>query len=151
MRMGTTVRKRTLALILVGMTLLVAACTPSIAPAPTPTAPPPTEAPTVATVTPEQPTPTAVPPTPAPVVEEPSASVECNVAARGLRLRGGPGTDFDIIQSLSAGQPLIASARNADSTWAAVSTPDGQEGWVSVEFITCAQAVETLPLPPLEP
>lgn len=146
---GVTVRRRSIHTVIAGMTLLIAACTPSIGPAPTPTAEPvPTERPTIVTVTPDLPTPTTAVDVETVTPEPPAgalASIECTVSARSLRLRAGPATTFDIIRGLSFGQPLIANARNPEGTWAAVRTPDGVEGWVSLEFITCAQAVDTLP------
>ncbi len=154
MGLGVTVRKRSVYAVVAAMTLLVAACTPSIGPAPTPTAEPsPTEAPTVITVTPELPsltttpevsTPEAATATPESQAQQ-STTIECTVTARSLRLRAGPATTFDIVRGLSNGQPLAASARNPEGTWAAVRTADGVEGWVSIDFITCAQAVDTLP------
>jgi uncharacterized protein YgiM (DUF1202 family) len=128
------------------MVMLLVGCRPSIGPAPTatsgPTAEPLAEAsPTVApaTPTPEPPTPT-VEPTQVAVV------VECTVNARSLRLRSGPTTDAAIITGLPSGQPLTASGHNPESTWLAVQTPDGLSGWVSAEFVTCAQPIDSLPV-----
>lgn len=128
------------------MILLLAGCRPSIGPAPTPTSGP-TSQPvlaatvtaTIATVTPEPPTPSAEPTSQAVVVE-------CTVNARSLRLRAAPTTDAAIITGLPSGQPLTANGHNPEGTWLAVQTPEGLSGWVSAEFVSCAQPLDSLPV-----
>jgi len=92
--------------------------TPTLTPTPTIT---PTNTPTLT------PTPTATStntPTPTPT-PTPNAVVVVNV-----NLRSGPGTVYDIIGSLSPGQILTVTGRNAKATWLQVNTDQTQEGWV---------------------
>ena len=138
--------------IAVCLVLLLAGCRPSIglAPAPTPTSEPSAEPVADITVTPAPEMPTAIPepPTPTPVPVPQPVSVECTVIARSLRLRSGPSIDTAIVAGLANGQVLMVSARNPEATWVAVQTPEGLSGWVSAEFVRCAQPVDTLPVGP---
>ena len=136
--------------IAVCLVLLLAGCRPSIglAPAPTPTSEPSAEPVLEITVTPEVPTAIPEPPTPTPVPVPQPVSVECTVIARSLRLRSGPSTDTAVVAGLANGQVLRASARNPEATWVAVQTPEGLSGWVSAEFVSCAQPMDTLPVGP---
>ncbi len=136
--------------IAVCLVLLLAGCRPSIglAPASTPTSEPTSEPVLEITVTPEVPTAIPEPPTPTPVPVPQPVSVDCTVIARSLRLRSGPSTDTAVVAGLANGQVLRASARNPEATWVAVQTPEGLSGWVSAEFVSCAQPVDTLPVAP---
>ena len=136
--------------IAVCLVLLLAGCRPSIglAPASTPTSEPTSEPVLEITATPEVPSALPEPPTPTPVPVPQPASVECTVIARSLRLRSGPSTDTAVVAGLANGQVLRASARNPEATWVAVQTPEGLSGWVSAEFVSCAQPVDTLPVAP---
>jgi len=106
----------------------------------TPTAAPPTATPTPApaTPTPAPPTPT---PTPVPDVLQVGGKATVNAEA-GLRVRSGPGTNFDLVIMLPYGMvvDVIGGPERADSyTWWQIefSTPEGQKsrGWVAGDFL----------------
>ena len=105
---------------------------------PTPVEPTPTPTPIPPTPTPEQPTPT---PTPPPDVLQVGGRATVNAEA-GLRVRSGPGTNFDLVITLPYGMvvDIIGGPERADSyTWWQIefSTPDGetQQGWVAGDFL----------------
>jgi SH3-like domain-containing protein len=54
------------------------------------------------------------------------------VIENDVRLRAGPGTDFDILADLDAGALVEATSEHG---WRAVVTSDGQYGWVAVEYL----------------
>ncbi len=102
-------------------------------PTPTPTPMEPTPTPT-----PQAPTPT---PTPPPDVLQVGGRATVNAEA-GLRVRSGPGTNFDLVITLPYGMvvDIIGGPERADSyTWWQIefSTPDGekQQGWVAGDFL----------------
>jgi len=105
-------------------------------PAPAPATPTPTPEP--ATPTPEPPTPT---PTPPPDVLQVGGKATVNAEA-GLRVRSGPGTNFDLVITLPYAMvvDVIGGPERADSyTWWQIefSTPEGQkqQGWVAGDFL----------------
>ncbi len=107
---------------------------------PTPMQPTPTPTPTepTATPTPQEPTPT---PTAPPDVLQVGGRATVNAEA-GLRVRSGPGTNFDLVITLPYGMvvDIIGGPERADSyTWWQIefSTPDGekQQGWVAGDFL----------------
>ena len=53
-----------------------------------------------------------------------------------LNVRKGPGTNYDIIGSLSAGTKVEVVGRNEPATWWQIVHPGGpnQRGWISAEF-----------------
>lgn len=123
------------------------------APSPTPTAPPatateapaPTPTPALATPTPE-PAPTPEPPTPTPLPAGPDVlrvGGQATVNAEtGLRMRGGPGTNFNPVATLPAGAivDVIGGPERADTyTWWQIryKQPDGSqiEGWAAGDFL----------------
>ena len=89
--------------------------------------------------------------TTAPAAADASAG-QCTVnALRGLRLRAGPGTDYRFIALLPNGEVTNVISRNADSTWIAVRTNAGQEGWLSAQFLNCTAPPDTFPEAPPAP
>ena len=147
MRMGT-VRRHGVFPMLVCFLMMLAACGPiSIGPAATEVPPTPTDSP--ATPTLEPPTPTPPPPTAETAPQAAPAGVECTVRAiNGLRMRGGPGTNFPVSATLPLGEVVNAVARNEQSNWLVVRTRGGAQGWVSAEFVNCQAAPNTLPVAP---
>ncbi|MCC6169440.1 MAG: SH3 domain-containing protein [Caldilineaceae bacterium] len=162
------------------LALLVVACgtaaeppLPTRTPAPTftPTtesAPPPVEAPPAAQEQPVQPpaqpqTTTqeiqteGPPPTPAPAQEvaatppAPPAAAEV-VANTTMNVRGGPGTNYNIVGAANQGQRYPVIGKSPDGTWWQINY-NGQPGWVFGELVTAqnTQAVavaSNIPQPP---
>lgn len=69
--------------------------------------------------------------------EEASSSYVVN-ASTGLRLRGGPGSDFDILGVLPFGTPVTMIAQSGD--WAQISTGNtgAADGYVFASFLKAA-------------
>jgi uncharacterized protein YraI len=119
--------------------------TPTNTPTPTPTptatsmnTPTPTPTPTATST--NKPTPT---PTPDAVVVAP------------VNLRKGPGTVYDIINTLRPGQVLTVTGRITDAAWLQIKTDQMQAGWVinRVDLVTLNLPVEQIPIvsPPPTP
>lgn len=53
-----------------------------------------------------------------------------------LNFRDGPGTNFDIIRVLGAGEVLRAVGRLADNSWWQLVDRSGRIGWVSAPYVT---------------
>ncbi len=148
-------------LILLGLLVILTACSPSKAQMnslrtevaaeiyatltanpqpPTPTATI-TLTPTVTLTATPIPTETPVPsPTLVPVVNG-------TILSNSLNFRDGPGTDFAIVVVLKKGDVLRVVGEYTDCAWLKVVTPDGAEGWVSgdPEFIQLDAACDVLP------
>ncbi|UQZ33599.1 cell wall hydrolase [Paenibacillus sp. PK3_47] len=63
-----------------------------------------------------------------------SSSGTATVTANSLRIRGGPGTGYNVIGSLKAGDSVTVLSRQSD--WARIRTAGGETGWVSGQYIT---------------
>jgi N-acetylmuramoyl-L-alanine amidase len=53
-----------------------------------------------------------------------------------VNMRAGPGTGFDVVGQLTAGQ--MAEVIEADGNWLRVRGEDGAEGWMSSRFLAPA-------------
>jgi hypothetical protein len=109
---------------------------PTFTPTPEPATPTPTPQP--ATPTPAEPTAT---PTLPPDVLQVGGKATVNAEA-GLRVRSGPGTNFDLVITLPYAMvvDVVGGPERADSyTWWQIefSTPEGdkQQGWVAGDFL----------------
>lgn len=94
------------------------------------------------------PTPTALPPTPtpAPTVQGIPGTV---TAAIGLNVRAGPSVDAARIGGVNLNESVTAIARDASGAWARIRFgPDGQEGWVSAQFVSWQGDFQSLPTLP---
>jgi hypothetical protein len=83
------------------------------------------------------PTVTAAPPTPA----QPRFFVVANTAGQGLFLRPQPSTEGNPIATLPDGtrvEQVGDDVPGGDRVWRRVRAPDGQEGYVAVDFLTPA-------------
>jgi uncharacterized protein YraI/predicted small lipoprotein YifL len=149
------------------------AATQAAQPADTPT-PEPTLVPTDApTAVPPTATPTALPvvPTPTPSVEPAAADISDTptiivapsalVATEGvvLNVRGGPGTNYEVLGMLEPGTALTLLARSADGAWFQIAYPadSDERAWVIGEFLEIQESPDQLPVaeasppPTLEP
>ena len=101
-----------------------------------------------------EPTPTArpsptVPPeaTAAPTsVPEVTVPIAARTTGGGLRMRSGPGTDFEVLVLLAEGQEVNVLGRDEAGEWLKISLGSGEEGWVTAEFVDVGVAVEALPI-----
>lgn len=55
------------------------------------------------------------------------------VTASSLRIRGGPGTSYEVVGSLKAGNPVTVLLRQGE--WARIRTAGGVTGWVAGEYL----------------
>ena len=62
-------------------------------------------------------------------------------AANNLNVRGGPGTNFEVVNNLSPNTPVVAFGRNADGTWVQISS-----GWLFAELLTIDGDAMSLPV-----
>lgn len=52
-----------------------------------------------------------------------------------IRVRKGPGTNYEIIGGLVSGTCMWISGRNDDLTWAYMTSDDNKEGWVAASLL----------------
>lgn len=123
---------------------------------PTATLIPPSETPIPATDTPVPPTATlthtAVPPTdtatntPLPT-ETPTPATPVAVLGRPLAVRSGPGSQFDQVALIEAGQPMTILGISDDGGWYQVELDDGTAAWLAVSaFVTTFGNVNAVPI-----
>ena len=106
---------------------------------------PPTPRPTLAPID-APPPPTATPgpsPTPTPTPIEFAAYRTTGT----LRVRSGPGTDYDVMDQVPENFVLDILGRSADNQWLAIAYPDfGSLGWVSSQFVTPSDSFDQFPV-----
>ncbi len=117
---------------------MIAGCEPAT---PTPTPPPSaTSTPSVTPTASNTPTPTITP--------SPTFPADAIVIADALNIRGGPDTLHPVYGSVGAGTPVAIQARDDASAWYAVRSPEGDEGWVSAQFLVLKREAGTIPTAP---
>ena len=91
------------------------------------------------------------------VNEEPGqtvAQVSGTVNVSRLNVRGGPGTNYPIIDGLNQGALVILLELSPDRQWSHVQLANGREGWVYVPLLAPSGSLdqvpvaEKIPLPP---
>ncbi|MBV7327258.1 HlyD family efflux transporter periplasmic adaptor subunit [Chloroflexi bacterium TSY] len=65
-----------------------------------------------------------------------SATGKVDANGSRLNVRQGPGTSFDVIDSLHDGLSVNVLNRNADGTWIQIERSNGETGWVSADYVT---------------
>jgi hypothetical protein len=66
-----------------------------------------------------------------------------------LRVRSGPGTNFEMLGQLTRDFVLDILARSEDSRWLAIAYPDfGSLGWISADFVTPTTGFDEFPVEP---
>ncbi len=103
-----------------------------------------------------QPTPTPTSASSQPVPTQPSGPSQgltgVVTAASRLNLRGGPGTNYPILGTVSSNETVQILQRNEENTWWRVCCATGTttEGWASAQFIKpnfdAAQAAQLIPV-----
>jgi uncharacterized protein YraI len=74
------------------------------------------------------------------------ANADAVVDADVLNFRAGPGTEYDIINTLQRGEPLTVEARLADNSWLSVTTDTGTAGWVFTDLLRLGIDLENVPV-----
>jgi len=110
---------------------------------PEPIATPTTELTPTAMPSPTVPPEATAAPTAVPTVTVPIAS---RTTGGGLRMRSGPGTDYEVLTFLAEGQEVNVLGRDETGEWLKISLDSGEEGWVAAEFVDVDVSVETLPI-----
>lgn len=104
----------------------------------------PTATPTPApSPTPIPPTPTPEPPSATPTFEPTPAGPPVAIANDDINVRSGPGTDFDIVGGMFAGDRAAIISRNAAGDWLLLQFEQGT-GWVRSDFVTTEGDVSTV-------
>lgn len=83
------------------------------------------------------PTQTAIPPT-ATLSETPTLTPTVFGivnATQAINVRQGPGTEYDILTALPAGEGVQIIGQNGDGSWFNIRLGDGREGWIASSFI----------------
>ena len=78
----------------------------------------------------------------APSSAEPSATV----ATGALNIRSGPGSGYNVIATLTQGQPVALLGRTATTGWAQVRIYNGAVGWANAAYLNANVAFGSLPV-----
>lgn len=80
----------------------------------------------------------------------PTAPVVSVEAVGEANLRSGPGLDFDIVGTITAGDPVRVVGRSPNFPWYVVDWPDGPNGvaWVFEELVVVHGDITTQPIYP---
>ena len=65
-------------------------------------------------------------------------------ASAPLNVRGGPGTNYQIVGGIQTGEELDILAKNEAGDWWEVALPDGRSGWVYGPLVTALGDVSTI-------
>ena len=75
-------------------------------------------------------------PSPALTVQPESVSLKACVTNSEIRIRQGPGTDYEIMGGLVSGTCMQILGRNQDASWVYMVTEDNTNGWVAAWLLT---------------
>jgi uncharacterized protein YraI len=81
-----------------------------------------------------------------PTVEAQAVAPVVTAAENQVNLRGGPGTNYEVVGSLAPGESLEITGRNGDSSWWQVSLPDGRSAWVAGQVVQVQNAGADIPV-----
>lgn len=77
--------------------------------------------------------------------EAPAQLAEATVAAKGLHMRSGPGTQYESIGTFEIGTRLNALGKDSTETWVKVGSQDGLVGWMAAKYLTLSVPLASLP------
>lgn len=63
-----------------------------------------------------------------------------------IRIRKGPGTDFEAIGGLVSGTCMTILGRNRDASWVYMASEDDKQGWVAAWLLTIEGNVNSVPV-----
>lgn len=83
-----------------------------------------------------------------PVLDGGSTSAEPTgtVATGALNIRYGPGSGYNVIATLTQGQPVVLLGRTESSGWAKVRIYNGAVGWANAAYLNMSVAFSSLPV-----
>jgi uncharacterized protein YraI len=64
------------------------------------------------------------------------ASLRACVTNSTIRIRNGPGTEYETVDGMASGTCMSILGRNQDSTWVYMVSEDNRQGWVSAPLLT---------------
>lgn len=79
---------------------------------------------------------TATPPPTYTAIPTLPVTLSACVTNETIRIRQGPGTDFEVVGGLVSGTCITILGRNSDSTWVYIETAGNSAGWVAVWLLT---------------
>lgn len=126
--------------------------TPTSLPTPTAIALAPSPTPLPASPTPPLPIPTvepatATPPPVAATSEAPTATiVPAVIAVADVNVRSGPGLDYDVVFTLTAGDKAPITGTDSTGQWWQVQLENGATGWVLGQLVSTEGPVEGAPI-----
>ena len=95
-------------------------------------------------------TPTPRPPTATPTRIRPTATptpaTPYITTTRAMNIRGGLGTNYDVVGYATAGEELIVTGKNADGTWWRIEF-EGQDVWIYAFYVTATNTDGVQPVP----
>ena len=68
------------------------------------------------------------------------------VTTSEIRIRQGPGTDFEVIGGLVSGACIQILGRNQDASWVYIVTEENEAGWVAAWLLTIDGDITRVPL-----
>jgi hypothetical protein len=91
---------------------------------------------------------TLVAPTPTPAASPTPVPSLVTVVTDRLNLRSGPSTDVPRLTVVTRGMQLSVTGQVGNCAWLRVTTPEGQQGWVSGDplFTSLGAACDTVPI-----
>lgn len=86
------------------------------------------------------------------IVEEPPAEPSEALINSNMNVRGGPGTNYNIVGGANQGERYAVTGKSNDGTWWQIDY-NGQSGWVFGELVTTTgvasvQVAQNIPAPP---
>lgn len=72
--------------------------------------------------------------------------VTAEIKSATANLRGGPGTEFDVVSTAAQGKRFPVIARNADGSWWQVCCVEGKPVWVNDSVVTILGARDVVPV-----
>ncbi len=84
--------------------------------------------------------------TPIPTKTPTPAPVAAGVVLSNSNLRGGPGTSFDVVGSVSKEDELEIFGRSEDGAWLKISRTEPT--WIWAEFVELSVDIDEIPVPP---
>ncbi len=74
------------------------------------------------------------------------AAGNCTITGEGIYLRSGPGTDFDTVGQIFAGDTLSGTGVSEDGRWFLVENARGQSAWIAGWLVRAEGSCERLPV-----